>query len=80
MSSGVYNMRVAVSLQRAQRDRDLAVTQPRQIERARKHLREVDLGRARNAIDCCAKCGEPIDARRLLAWDGDLVVSHVGCA
>jgi hypothetical protein len=39
------------------------------------------LARARNEMDCCATCGEPLDARSFMAWcPVEMIVSHAGCA
>lgn len=43
-------------------------------------LHSVDLARARNESDCCAACGEPLNAREFVAWATvDMTVSHVRC-
>ena len=50
-------------------------------ERRRSHVREVDLGKLRNANGNCARCGEPMDARMLIEWlPKEAVASHTVCA
>jgi hypothetical protein len=50
-------------------------------ERRNAKLSAVDLARARNEMDCCATCGEPLDARSFMAWcPVEMIVSHAGCA
>ncbi len=68
-------MKVVAEVMKGREDRRRARRETREFP-----LRSVDLARARNEMDCCAACGEPLNAREFVAWATvDMTVSHVRC-